>query len=167
MFILPLQALYMQAIKMTNLVIKFLLELIMLGMLVTIGWHSTGSPLHYLLAILLPGVVIFIWGRWAAPKAARRLPLPARFCLELSLFLLTAFFFYQTGSHPGALAFGGIALLSENPRQQRCLQNPVSLCTDTTGVQTQASAAAPEILPFTNSLLTIHCYQGLYFRHSK
>ncbi len=65
------------------LALKFLLELAALAAyaataIVLLGW-LWGS----IVAVALVAIVIVVWGRWAAPRARRRLATPARIPLEL------------------------------------------------------------------------------------
>jgi hypothetical protein len=65
------------------LALKFLLELAALAAyastaIVLLGW-LWGS----IVAVVAVAIVIIVWGRWAAPRAKRRLATPARIPLEL------------------------------------------------------------------------------------
>lgn len=71
----------MQAVRATNLGVKFLLELAAFG-----GLAVLGASVSWIVAIAAPLVAIMIWGRWCAPKAPRRLPKPPRVVLELAVF---------------------------------------------------------------------------------
>jgi hypothetical protein len=74
-----------------NLVLRFLLELVMVGALAWAGaalvsgtWQSIAA------AVLAPVVVVGIWGLLVAPGSGRRLRDPARLAVELALFAATA-----------------------------------------------------------------------------
>jgi hypothetical protein len=69
--------------KGLNLAVRFALELCALAALGVWGWQ-TADPLAWrlLLAVGAPLVAAVAWGAWVAPKAARRLPDPARLGVE-------------------------------------------------------------------------------------
>jgi hypothetical protein len=66
-----------------NLALKFLLELAALVAYAATAIHFAGWIAGSVLAAVAVTVVIAIWGRWAAPRATRRLRPPARIPLEL------------------------------------------------------------------------------------
>lgn len=69
------------------LIIRFLTELALFAGLAVAGARLGGNvPLSVVNAILLPSVAIAVWARFVGPKAARRLPEPARFIVEFVLF---------------------------------------------------------------------------------
>ena len=69
------------------LALRFLAELGMLACLAIGGWQVGDSTLtSVVLATLLPPVAAAVWGRWVAPRAARRLPDPLRLAVEALLF---------------------------------------------------------------------------------
>jgi hypothetical protein len=81
------------------LVVRFAAELALLVALAWAGWYLGGPVvLSVLLAIALPTAAALVWGRWVAPKAARRLADPARLGVEAALFL--AAFFLVTSQAP-------------------------------------------------------------------
>ena len=83
--------------------LAFLLELSLLGALVALGvLLPVPWPLKVLLAVLLPGTVILVWGLLVAPRASRRLPVRPRFVLQAVLFGLGAL----------ALAVAGLPVLA-------------------------------------------------------
>ena len=65
-----------------------------------------------LLAIGLPVVVAILWGRFAAPRARRRLPLRLRAPFELGVFALAALALWQAASPALGAAFAVIAVVN-------------------------------------------------------
>ncbi|WP_251152575.1 YrdB family protein [Cellulosimicrobium sp. Marseille-Q4280] len=77
-------------------VLAFLCEIALVVLLAVAGWRlgtSTGlaSPLPVLLGVLLalalPAAAIAVWGRWLAPRAARRLSQPWRLDAHIAVFV--------------------------------------------------------------------------------
>jgi hypothetical protein len=86
-----------------NAVLAFLLELALLATMVTLAARlEVPVPIRVLLAVLLPGLVIAVWGLLVAPRAQRRLAVRPRFVLQAVLFGLGAI----------ALAAAGLPLLA-------------------------------------------------------
>ncbi len=103
----------MNAIKQFNLLISFLLELIMLFLYGYWGYKTGEHPvMSYVLAVLLPGVVIVLWGIWAAPRSKRRLKNPLRSVVKLSLLLMAAVLGFKAGQPLWAIGFGVVTLLN-------------------------------------------------------
>lgn len=75
-------------LKPVNLAVKFLLELAAFAALAY--WGATTGPGVWavLLAVAAPLAAVIVWGLFAAPRARRRLPRPARAPLELAVFRL-------------------------------------------------------------------------------
>jgi hypothetical protein len=72
---------------MLLLAVRFLAEMGMLACLGIGGWQlGSGLVGSVLLGVLLPLVAAAVWGRWVAPRAARRLRDPARLGVEVTLF---------------------------------------------------------------------------------
>jgi hypothetical protein len=57
-----------------------------------------------LLAIVAPVVAATLWGRYAAPSAANRLPRSARIAFELAVFILASAAFFSAGESLAAAA---------------------------------------------------------------
>jgi Protein of unknown function (DUF2568) len=75
------------AVKAINLGVRFTLELCALAALAAWGWQlAEAAWARTLLAIAAPLVAAVAWGAWVAPKAARRLPDPARLAVEALVF---------------------------------------------------------------------------------
>ncbi len=103
----------MNILKQLNLLVSFLLELIMLYLYGYWGYNTGEHPvMSYVLAVLLPGIVIILWGVWAAPKSKHRLKNPLRSVVKLSLFLLAAVLGFNAGQPAWSIWFGAITLLN-------------------------------------------------------
>jgi Protein of unknown function (DUF2568) len=74
-------------VKAINLGLRFALELCALAALAVWGWQLADAVwASTLLAIAAPLAAAVAWGAWVAPKAARRLPDPARLAVEALVF---------------------------------------------------------------------------------
>jgi hypothetical protein len=88
----------MNALKQLNLLVSFLLELAMLYFFSLWAFRTGESVIaKYSLAIVVPAIVVAIWGVWAAPKSKFRLQNPYRSVLKIMLCLLAAFLYYKFG----------------------------------------------------------------------
>jgi hypothetical protein len=76
--------------KAANLALRFLLELAALAGLAYWGAHTGSAVVKVLLAIVAPLLAAIVWGLFAAPKAARRLPRGPRVAVEAAVFGLAA-----------------------------------------------------------------------------
>ena len=86
-----------------NAVLAFLLELALLAAMITLAVRlEVPVVVRVLLAILLPGIVVLVWGLLVAPRARRRLAVRPRFVVQAVLFGLGAL----------ALAAAGLPLLA-------------------------------------------------------
>lgn len=88
----------MDALKMLNLAVRFLLELCMLA---AVGyWGFKTQPtwvLKILLGIGLPVLIAVLWGTFLAPHATRPLKGASFLTLELILFSTGAFALFASG----------------------------------------------------------------------
>ena len=85
---------------------KFALELCLLAALTTWGFETSSSVVaKVVLGVGAPLAAAVIWGRFAAPRAPRRLRLPQRLVLELGLFALAAAALAAAGHAALALIF--------------------------------------------------------------
>jgi hypothetical protein len=80
----------MALLKALNLGAKFLLELAALAAFAWWGGTVGHGVVSVLCAIAAPLLAAVLWGRWAAPRAKRRLPLARRVPFELGVFALAA-----------------------------------------------------------------------------
>lgn len=103
----------MDALKIINLGVRFLLELCML---VAVGYwgFKTGSGwlLKALLGIGGPLLIAVIWGMFVAPKAAYPLRGFVLLAMEATLFGLGVVALYATGSSSLALGFAIIVMIN-------------------------------------------------------
>ena len=99
----------MAGLKATNLALKFLLELAAVAGFAYFGATAASGALAVVLAIALPAMMIVLWGRLAAPRAPRRLPLHRRAPFELGVFALAAVALAVAGQPAAAIAFAGVA----------------------------------------------------------
>ena len=80
----------MAVVKALNLGLKFVLELAAFAALAWWGGTVGHGVVSVLVAIAAPLLAVVVWGRWAAPRASRRLPVSRRVPLELGVFALAA-----------------------------------------------------------------------------
>jgi hypothetical protein len=80
----------MALLKALNLGAKFLLELAAFAAFAWWGGTVGHGVVSVLCAIAAPLLAAVLWGRWAAPRAKRRLPLARRVPFELAVFALAA-----------------------------------------------------------------------------
>jgi hypothetical protein len=80
----------MAALRAGNLALKFGVELAAIVSLGYWGASLGGSLLPVVMMVLAPAAMIALWGRFAAPRARRRLPRRTRIPFELTLLLLAA-----------------------------------------------------------------------------
>jgi hypothetical protein len=72
-------------------VVSFLCELAMLVILAVAGWSlGNGGLLAISMAVLYPTLALLIWAVWLAPRSGERLNDPARFVVQVVLFVATA-----------------------------------------------------------------------------
>jgi hypothetical protein len=99
-------------VKQLNLAAKFLLELAALAAFGLWGASIASGVWAVLLAIGLPVIVALMWGRFAAPRARRRLPLRLRAPFELGVFALAALALRGAESLGWGAAFAVIAVVN-------------------------------------------------------
>jgi hypothetical protein len=89
----------MDALKMLNLAVRFLLELCMLAAVAFWGFKTQNSWLmKILLGIGLPVLIAILWGMFLAPRATHRLSGAPFYTLELILFSTGAFSLFAGGA---------------------------------------------------------------------
>jgi hypothetical protein len=93
--------------------VRFAAELGMLAALGYGGWHLVDRvALSVVLAVVLPLAAALVWGRWIAPRAARRLTDPAKLLVEVILFASAAVVLVVAGPHPlTTVLAGGLVLM--------------------------------------------------------
>lgn len=102
----------LRGLSAANLAVKFLLELYALALLAYWGAAAGKGVLSVVLAIAAPLAMILVWGVFAAPRSARRLPTSARIPLELAVFALAAAAGYGAGAHVSAILFAAVTLVN-------------------------------------------------------
>jgi hypothetical protein len=103
----------MNALKIANLALAFLLELCALAAFAWWGYQTgQGLPMKIALAVGAPLLISVFWGLFVAPRAALRTPPAVKFALALAVFALAAVALYATGQQTLALIFVLAALLN-------------------------------------------------------
>lgn len=100
------------ALKAANLALKFLLELAAFAALAWWGATVGSGVVSVLVAVAAPLGAIVLWGLFAAPRASRRLPLPARVPLELAILGLAALGLGVVAGVTAGLALGVLIVLN-------------------------------------------------------
>ena len=90
----------------TTLAVRFLLELGSLAALAIWGWR-VGGPV---VAVAVPGVAAFVWGRFVAPNAPHRLSDPAKLGLEVVVFGSAVAGIVASGSARLAAGFAAVVI---------------------------------------------------------
>lgn len=99
----------MRGLAVTNAVVALLLELALLAALVTLAvLLPVPWPLKVLLAVVLPGLVIAVWGLLVAPRASRGLAARPRFVLQAALLGLGALALAVAGLPVVAVVFAAV-----------------------------------------------------------
>lgn len=97
--------------KQLNLLLSFLLELVLITLFGYWGYQQGETETtKYIFALVLPAILILIWGLWAAPKSKRRLKNPIRSIFKLSLFAIGVFFCIDSGHATLAIWFAAITV---------------------------------------------------------
>ncbi len=104
----------MDALRAANLAVKVALEIAAVTAFAywgtTVGGSGCGSgAVAVVLAVAAPLIAIVLWGRFAAPRAPRRLPLRLRAPFELGVFALAALALATT-STAAAMAFASVVI---------------------------------------------------------
>jgi hypothetical protein len=104
----------MAALKSSNLIVTFLLELAMLAALAYWGLQTDASlPVRIALGVGTPLVVALIWARFMAPKSRRRLTGTPYLVLKAVLFGAAAIALVVTGEPALALVFVVMAVINQ------------------------------------------------------
>ena len=103
----------MNALKIANLALAFLLELCALAAFAWWGYQTgQGAPMKITLAIGAPLLVAVFWGLFVAPRAVFTLPPRWRFALALVVFGAAAIALNMTGQTALAWIFLIAAILN-------------------------------------------------------
>jgi hypothetical protein len=99
-------------VKSANLLLKFLLELAALASFAVWGAETGSGAAAVVLAIAAPLAMVVLWGRFAAPRAAGRLPVRTRIPFELTVFALAAVGLLTVGHTIAAIVLAGVVLVN-------------------------------------------------------
>lgn len=97
---------------MTNLALKFLLEVSGFAALAYTGAVVGSGLWAVVLAVTLPVVAIAVWARWNAPRSAHRLPIGTRIPLELTVFVTAALGLLVTGAVVWAMVYLALVVIN-------------------------------------------------------
>ena len=104
----------MEIVKVMNLAIAFLLELVMLVIFGYWGYqHGAGPVLKYVLSGALLLLAILLWGYWAAPKSKHRLKFPIRLLFETGIFSVAAVLLFISHHQVPAISFFSLVILNK------------------------------------------------------
>lgn len=98
--------------RAANLVAKFVLELAALASFAYWGSTIASGVAAVVIALAAPLVMAVLWGWFAAPRAKRRLPLPARVPFELGVFALATVALVAASSTLAAVVFASAVLVN-------------------------------------------------------
>jgi Protein of unknown function (DUF2568) len=98
--------------RSANLAVKFALELAALAALAVWGASLPGSSASVLVAIAAPLAMAIVWGTWCAPRARRRLPMPSRAIVELTIFALAVVALAAAGHVIWAIVLAAVVALN-------------------------------------------------------
>ncbi|MEM5773920.1 MAG: YrdB family protein [Anaerolineaceae bacterium] len=103
----------MDILKMSNLGLRFLLELLILVILGYWGFKTGTTPAtRTLLGIGSPVLFAVVWGIFMAPKSSLQLGAPWYYFLEVILFALSGWALHSAGKTNLAIAFGALYLIN-------------------------------------------------------
>lgn len=101
-------------IKSINQIVAFALEIIML---VTYGYFGMTRPwnliVRLLFTILVISLAVLLWSKFAAPKSGQRLKMPYLALFRAAMFLVAAFFLFQTGHKNLAFMVTGVIIITQ------------------------------------------------------
>jgi hypothetical protein len=103
----------MHTLKSVNLLVAFILELSMIGVLAYWGFSTPLTiPEKLMIGIGLPLLVTLAWGVWLAPRASHRLPWPWFAPAKIVLFLAASLAFVDVRWSMVGYTFGIVAFCS-------------------------------------------------------
>ena len=102
----------MEAVATANLGLRFLLELAAGASVAYWGLETGPAGWRWALAAGAVLALFAVWGAFVAPKAAVKLPGPARFAVELGVWTAAAAALWATGQEALATAFWTVAVAS-------------------------------------------------------
>lgn len=102
-----------EILKIINIGLSFILELVMLAAFGYWGFYGDKSTLlKWALGIGIPVLAAVVWSLWLAPRATYRLNMTMGSLFSLLLFLLAATALFYTPYRTLAIVFAGIAVLN-------------------------------------------------------
>ena len=96
--------------RSANLALRFALELCAFAALGYWGSQASSTFWSIVLAIVTPLAAIVVWGRFVAPKAAVKVSEPARWAIELVVFVGAAVALVVAGHAALGVALGVLAV---------------------------------------------------------
>ena len=102
----------MGALQAANLAAKFVLELAAIAAFAYWGTTVGHGVVPVIVAVAASFAAIGLWGVFAAPRSAHRLPVAARVPFELGVFALAALALLGAGSPVAAIVFAAAAMLN-------------------------------------------------------
>jgi Protein of unknown function (DUF2568) len=99
-------------VEPANLLLKFLLELAAFATFAAWGAEAGSGIGAVVLAVAAPLVAVLLWGRFAAPRSAHRLPRRTRVPFELAIFALAVVALIAVGHLAIALALAAAIALN-------------------------------------------------------
>ena len=102
----------MDALKTSNLALRFLLEIAALVAVGYWGWKSAEGPARWVLAIGAVAAVVAIWTLFVSPNPTIVLAMPIRLAIELVVWAAAAAALYVTGQRALGIAFFVLAAAS-------------------------------------------------------
>jgi Protein of unknown function (DUF2568) len=97
------------ALRAANLAVKFALEIAAVTAFAYWGATVSSGAVAAVLAVAAPLIAIVLWGRFAAPRAPRRLPLRLRAPFELGVSALAALGL-RAASSAAAIGFASVVI---------------------------------------------------------
>jgi multisubunit Na+/H+ antiporter MnhB subunit len=101
-----------------NLLFRFLLEIITLGITVLWAYRPGGGLFGFVLAVFVPLLLALVWGVFTVPDDPTRsghapvaTPGPIRLFIELGIFAFATLMFYDLGYSVLCLVFGMLVLV--------------------------------------------------------
>jgi hypothetical protein len=99
-------------VRAANLTLKFLLELAAIAAFAYWGASVGHGGVAVLVAIAAPTLIAVLWGRFAAPRARRRLPTATRIVFELTVFALAVAALAAAGQPLAAAVLGFVVCVN-------------------------------------------------------
>lgn len=98
--------------KLFNDLIRFLIELISIGLLVIVGFKADTLIIKLILSLGVPLTVLFFWSKYMAPASATRFNEPQRVLAEIILFGGVACYTYFNYDKKIAIVYLSVAAIN-------------------------------------------------------